>query len=328
MLYLLHDELIPGLEGRDPKTAEALRVLLRRAGEGKHLLLAGRPAQTAVNRWAGAEPLDSTQRGAVHQLSRDVKNAAGYMAQLSVRVEVGPDSWSRGWVDERRAAFRLPVHEIEEMDNAAPTALITEGDADGLVYVKAAEALRHRERDQWHALRLSLRPVLGAGKQIGAVLTRESAGRAPALCIVDHDGDALHRPPAPGSTRAAALDALRSCLGPAGVHTIPGKEIENLLPRVLLQEVLTASGSMSPSLSERWRGWEACGALFPSEAGRFTQLKDQLPARAASDAAAHLHRLTPQKASELLFSEDDGSWSQIARLALAWGAASPKVVQS
>jgi hypothetical protein len=328
MVYWLSEALAPGIAAGDPTTRAAMRVLLGRAAEGKHLLLSPRKVVTALKAWDQQEPFESQKRGALDQLDRRLKDAPGLRQGLRVQVEVVPADRAAGWSDETRTVWRQPVGRLTDSDAAARCALLTEGEDDGRIFELAARALHahpQAHRRPPDALKVCLRRVLGGGSQIGQELKKATEEGAPALCWVDQDDAAPGGPASPNSTAEKAFAAWPACQGPARVEWIGGREIENLLPRALLVAVLTQSGPMGPQLSGDWRRWEQQGALFPAPAGRRQQLKDQLPDGITRRCADHLLGLTEQKAAELLFGEDDGAWLFIAEVTLAWACATRRV---
>jgi hypothetical protein len=221
------------LESLSDAEWSSLDLLARAAGEGKHLL--------SVNRVLSHSLLSCVDRLSPYSLSiynRLYKSAAtghpsllGHL-QLSVLVRRGctPDK------QQVSGTYRiiLPLEWFSTTDKIQCTNFICENLTDCDVYLALAKKYMSK-----HSLRMAslhLKCVNGGGHNTGQVLDDALRGRHFTLCIVDSDQDTSRD--MPGETARKAIEVFRKGNQPLSeLIVIKARELENLLPDVVLEQV-------------------------------------------------------------------------------------------
>lgn len=331
MLYHLNDDLLPAIQDNKPEVWSAISILLLRYQEGMHILSLSRRMLSAICTANSPYRLNwSKVQAAEKNLGDFMIDRASLRSQAPVYVEVVPDTHESGWTKVgTQDVFRLCVRHINDLDSAASTCLIVEGSYDASVYRRAAMArmLRRASHQKLPFRKVVLDDRIGGGGNIGAVVKRRSAQRAPLFCVVDSDRD---RPTGSGgstlnSAQMAIDEARMQC--PASLYELPARELENLLPARLIKAALTAGDRVLTDDQEaRLKASWSSHLMFPVNAKkRYAQLKDDLDKYTLARCAELLDELSPDEAGRLIFTDDDGTWDNLTTLLAWWGCSDGKV---
>lgn len=242
MLFILRPDLIHALPRllASERARIALSNVARAHREGKHFVTG---SSRVLRQVAEDERLPQETRGTFREVHANHAFDGALRELVSCYVEVVPPrGGDEALVQRRRDAggkqvLSVPLAYFEESSQTQLARLVAEDWTDANVYRCIAAAFRARHVSGENVA-IRFEPLGGGGSSTADAYIHH-AGHAPTLCIVDGDLRFRGSGPAPeGDTAKAARKADQSIESSAlaMLHVLPCRELENLLPSVLVRE--------------------------------------------------------------------------------------------
>lgn len=247
MIIQLDLSLISELNALNKVEWAALDLLARCHGEGKHLLVIGRPL--AIRLAMNHDQLSAYSRSVYHGISQ---KASTYpperLSRIGNTILVCKDSINLARSVKQSNTNQIPVSLawFSQSDRVQPSHLICEHISDCNVYI--AMATKYLNHISLHGLCLSFRTVSGGGHAIGDVIRHTLADHSPALCIVDSDKDSSSSVAIGKTARDARKSFDQSSHDKACFVMLDARELENLLPDLILESIWPSENKQRTSI--------------------------------------------------------------------------------
>lgn len=199
---------------------------------GQHLVLGHRPDLVALS----VEPrLSERARVYFRSTAERLTELAGLSRVASV-VQVSGEVLAPV---ERGGTWHVPIGNFSDPDALLPSCLVAEDENDLRLLSEFARVWTEREVK---SCKLSLRFMPGGGSNTFKVLRRQFRDhKNPVICIVDSDRDLPGGSPKSTAENCEAVFRSDSVAWRDALHVLQARELENLLPKTLVQSLVANS---------------------------------------------------------------------------------------
>lgn len=259
-MWLTLDDSLLGIDPSEAKTRASLEPLLTAVGKGEHVLV-GRPT---VSRHLLQTELSPFPRTVLRQVLDMAPDLLAGLEKTNFRVRIVADG--RGPCRVAAAEWTIPLDWFR-IHGVPTNSVLGENTRDAELF--RVSAVHHQALNR-SGLEIRLDVTSGGGADTPRVLATEIAGqRRFVLCVTDSDQSC---PTAPKSRMNKECSSIVEGSNWVAIHfSLEEREMENLLPRNLVQDVIT---NLSPSdFDARYADLDAISRKNPAS-WAYLDLKD------------------------------------------------------